>query len=112
MKNKKKRQYENKKLRLNLLFILFLFYATSGYAQTSYFETSTPEAQGISSLNILKFIDRLETEIDAVHSFMIIRNGKPIGICDCLGKGKEKCKGNGWVRDGSGYQKCPYFQEF
>ena len=57
-------------------FILFLFYATSGYAQTSYFETSTPEAQGISSLNILKFIDRLETEIDAVHSFMIIRNGK------------------------------------
>ena len=76
MKNKKKRQYENKKLRLNLLFILFLFYATSGYAQTSYFETSTPEAQGISSLNILKFIDRLETEIDAVHSFMIIRNGK------------------------------------
>ena len=63
-------------MRLNLLFILFLFYATSGYAQTSYFETSTPEAQGISSLNILKFIDRLETEIDAVHSFMIIRNGK------------------------------------
>jgi hypothetical protein len=43
---------------------------------------------------------------------MIIRNGKPIGVCDCLGKGKEKCKGNGWVRDGSGYQKCPFFQQF
>jgi len=76
MKNKKKRKYLNKKLRLNLLFILFLFYATSGHAQTSYFETSTPEAQGMSSLNILKFIDRLEAEIDAVHSFMIIRHGK------------------------------------
>ena len=43
---------------------------------------------------------------------IIIRNGKPIGGCDCLGKGKNKCKGNGWVRDGSGFQKCPYFQEF
>jgi hypothetical protein len=43
---------------------------------------------------------------------IIIRNGKPIGICECLGKGKNKCKGNGWVRDGSGFQKCPYFQEF
>ena len=76
MKNKKKRKYLNKKLRLNLLFILFLFYATSGHAQTSYFETSSPEAQGMSSLNILKFIERLEAEIDAAHSFMIIRHGK------------------------------------
>ncbi len=43
---------------------------------------------------------------------IIIRNGKPIGVCECLGKGKNKCKGNGWVRDGSGFQKCPYFEEF
>ena len=43
---------------------------------------------------------------------IIIRNGKPIGICECLGKGKGKCKGNGWVKDGSGFQMCPYFQEF
>ena len=43
---------------------------------------------------------------------IIIRNGKPIGVCECLGKGKEKCKGNGWVRDGSGFQTCPYFQDF
>ena len=43
---------------------------------------------------------------------IIIRNGKPIGVCDCLGKGKNKCKGNGWVRDGSGFQMCPYFAQF
>ena len=42
----------------------------------------------------------------------IIKNGKPIGICDCLGKGKESCKGNGWIRDGAGYQRCPYFTSF
>ena len=43
---------------------------------------------------------------------IIIRNGKPIGVCECLGKGKEKCRGNGWARDGSGFQMCPYFQAF
>ena len=67
---------KNREKRFNLLFILLLFYATWGHAQTSYFETSTPEAQGMSSLNILKFIDRLEAEIDAAHSFMIIKHGK------------------------------------
>ena len=67
---------KNLKKRFNPLFILLFFYANLGNAQTSYFETSTPEVQGISSLNILKFIDRLEAEIDAVHSFMIIRHGK------------------------------------
>ena len=67
---------KNLKMRFNPLFILLFFFANLGNAQTSYFETSTPEVQGMSSLNILKFIDRLETEIDAVHSFMIIRHGK------------------------------------
>ena len=54
----------------------------------------------------------LTVEEQAKIDNIIIRNGKPIGICECLGKGKNKCKGNGWVRDGSGFQKCPYFQEF
>ena len=40
---------------------------------------------------------------------MVFAHKKPIGICECNGKGKEKCKGNGWIRDGQGYQKCPYF---
>ena len=49
-----------------------------------------------------------QSQIDNV----IIKNCKPIGICDCLGKGKESCKGNGWIRDGAGYQRCPYFTSF
>ena len=49
-----------------------------------------------------------QSQIDNV----IIKNGKPIGICDCLGKGKESCKGNGWIRDGAGCQRCPYFTSF
>jgi len=69
------------------------------------------EEAGFRVGSIAEFLS-LTSEEQAKINNMIIRNGKPIGICDCLGKGKEKCKGNGWVRDGSGYQKCPYFQEF
>jgi CubicO group peptidase (beta-lactamase class C family) len=43
-----------------------------------YFPTSTPEAEGVSSTAIIEFIDQLEKEIDAVHSFMILRHGKVI----------------------------------
>ena len=43
-----------------------------------HFTQSTPEAQGISSSTILEFINRVETEVDAVHSFMILRHGKLI----------------------------------
>ena len=49
-----------------------------------------------------------QSQIDNV----IVRNGKPIGVCDCKGKGKGTCRGNGWIRDGEGYQKCPYFTTF
>ena len=69
------------------------------------------EEAGFRVGSIAEFLD-LTPEEQANIDNMIIRNGRPIGVCDCLGKGKEKCKGNGWVRDGSGYQKCPYFQEF
>jgi hypothetical protein len=69
------------------------------------------EEAGFRVGSIAEFLD-LTPEEQARIDNMIIRNGKPIGVCECLGKGKEKCKGNGWVRDGSGYQKCPYFQEF
>lgn len=39
------------------------------------FPKSTPEAQGVISDSILSFVNRVESEFDAVHSFMIIRNG-------------------------------------
>lgn len=40
--------------------------------------TSTPESQGISSKAILAFVESAEDEIDAMHSFMILRHGKLI----------------------------------
>ena len=69
------------------------------------------EAKGFQVDSVAEFLD-LSPEEQAMIENVIIRNGKPIGVCECLGKGKESCRGNGWVRDGSGYQMCPYFQEF
>jgi len=69
------------------------------------------ENAGFKVGSIEEFLN-LTLEEKAKIDNIIIRNGKPIGVCDCLGKGKNKCKGNGWVRDGSGFQKYPYFQEF
>ena len=69
------------------------------------------EKSGFRVGTIAEFLD-LAPEEQAKIENIIIRNGKPIGVCECLGKGKEKCKGNGWVRDGSEYQKCPYFEPF
>lgn len=69
------------------------------------------EVKGFQVGSIAEFLG-LTPEEQAMINNVIIRNGKPIGVCECLGKGKESCRGNGWVRDGSGYQICPYFQEF
>ncbi len=35
-----------------------------------------PDKEGVSSAAVLSFIERLEKDIDAVHSFMILRHGK------------------------------------
>jgi hypothetical protein len=69
------------------------------------------ETVGFQVGSIAEFLN-LSLEEQAKIDNIIIRNGKPMGVCECLGKGKEKCKGNGWVRDGSGFQTCPYFQDF
>ena len=36
---------------------------------------STPEAQGVSSTDILRFVEEAEQKIDALHSFMMVRRG-------------------------------------
>ena len=69
------------------------------------------ESIGFKVGKLADFIN-LSTEEQSQIDNVIIKNGKPIGICDCLGKGKESCKGNGWIRDGAGYQRCPYFTSF
>ena len=69
------------------------------------------EDKGFHVGSVAEFLE-LTPEEQAMIDNVIIRNGKPIGVCECLGKGKESCRGNGWVRDGSGFQICPYFQQF
>ncbi len=41
-------------------------------------ERSMPEAEGVSSRAVLNFIDHAEAQIDALHSFMLVRHGKVI----------------------------------
>ena len=68
------------------------------------------QAQGFKVGSVAEFLDLTPEEQSLINN-VIIRHGKPIGICHCKGKGKESCMGNGWVRDEVGYQKCPYFKE-
>ena len=69
------------------------------------------ENAGFKVGSIEEFLN-LTLEEQAKIDNIIIRNGKPIGVCECLGKGKNKCKGNGWIKDGAGFQTCPYFIDF
>ena len=69
------------------------------------------ETAGFQVGSVAEFLDLTLEEQELIEN-VIIRNGKPIGTCECLGKGKESCKGNGWIRDGAGYQKCPYFKSW
>jgi CubicO group peptidase (beta-lactamase class C family) len=39
---------------------------------------SSPESQGIASSEILAFIETAEKEIDALHSFMLVRHGRVV----------------------------------
>jgi hypothetical protein len=69
------------------------------------------ENAGFMVGSIEEFLN-LTLEEKAKIDNIIIRNGKPIGICECLGKGKGNCRGNGWIKDGAGFQTCPYFIYF
>jgi hypothetical protein len=69
------------------------------------------KSSGFQVGSIAEFLD-LSPEEQSMIENVIIRNGKPIGICECLGKGKGNCRGNGWIKDGAGFQTCPYFIDF
>ncbi len=63
-------------IRMAWIAVFMVSYLGTMAQSQSYFVESAPEAEGLSSASIVEFIDRLEQEIDAVHSFMIIRHGK------------------------------------
>jgi CubicO group peptidase (beta-lactamase class C family) len=65
--------------RTNLLFFLLLFFQFNLSAQTSaMLPRSTPEAEGISSNDIAKFLDATGKSSTEFHSFMLLRHGKVI----------------------------------
>ena len=57
-----------------LVFILFLIPFTF-QAQGKKIERGIPENEGISSKSILEMVKRFENELDAIHSYMIVKNG-------------------------------------
>ena len=63
--------------RTLLPLLLLLIWSTTAAGQNGDVKLprSTPEAQGISSSAILAFIEAADREIDAMNSFMLVRNG-------------------------------------
>ncbi len=60
----------------NVFYILVLVCLVSGSLRA--FETSAPEAQGVSSHAVLDWVGTVEREVDALHSFVLVRHGKVI----------------------------------
>jgi hypothetical protein len=67
------------------------------------------EKGGFQVGSVADFLNLTPEEQAQIKNTIVIINGKPVGVCECLGKGKESCKGNGWLRHEGGYQKCQYF---
>jgi CubicO group peptidase (beta-lactamase class C family) len=63
-------------------FLLFLVLvaglAVSTQALDRSLPRSLPEAQGVSAAELLEFIEAADAEIDAMHSFMLVRHGQVI----------------------------------
>ncbi|HEY6222169.1 MAG TPA: serine hydrolase [Gemmatimonadales bacterium] len=55
--------------------LLLAFAFGPSVAEAQHLPRSSPERQGISSAAILSFVDRADSEIDAMHSFMLVRHG-------------------------------------
>ena len=62
--------------RTGAVVLLCLFVSTATWAQKSAsLPRSSPEQQGISSADILAFIDAADKDIDTMNSFMLVRHG-------------------------------------
>ncbi len=68
---------DRSKLAIALLWFLLL-YQFQIFAQTRSLPLSTPEAEGVSSSGISRFLDATATGKTEFHSFMLLRHGKVI----------------------------------
>jgi CubicO group peptidase (beta-lactamase class C family) len=73
MKPKLQRVLKQQLKILRTLLIIALIACSNAAAQR--LPRSSPERQGISSSAILAFVERADSEIDAMHSFMLVRHG-------------------------------------
>ncbi len=81
MANKSRNKFNYTKVKLMRgLFVFFLWiFSFDSIAQSPFIlERSIPENEGVSSETILKLINNFEERVDAVHSLMILKNGKVI----------------------------------
>jgi CubicO group peptidase (beta-lactamase class C family) len=67
-----------KKIQFLVLLLLLPFSLRTGGQNLSSLPRSTPEAQGVSSDGILKFLESVESSNHEFHSFMFLRHGKII----------------------------------
>ena len=63
---------------LSVAVILTATLATAVHAQAGALPRGTPESQGISSIELLEFVDAADTQIDAMNSFMLLRHGQVV----------------------------------
>ena len=61
--------------------VLGLFASHVVFSAESSLPRSMPEAHGVSSVSILKFVQAADKELDAIHSFMLVRDGHVIAEC-------------------------------
>lgn len=55
--------------------LLMALLVQSAAAQSKSLPRSTPEAQGVSSAAVLRFIETADREVNSMHSFMLVRHG-------------------------------------
>ena len=55
---------------------VFAAAAMAATAASAVLEKATPESQGIPSAAISRYIDACETQLDGMHSFVLVRHGK------------------------------------
>jgi len=69
------------RLKKTTCFAVFLFIGTlcnAAEAKLSALPRSTPEQQGIASAAMLDFVQTADRQMDAMHSFMLVRHGNVV----------------------------------
>lgn len=69
---------KNFKNHLLLLLVLLLLTTCTETKTDNSLPRSTPEAEGVSSEAILQFVEAANSEVNEIHSFMLLRHGKII----------------------------------